>query len=335
MSLDLAFEVEQTAIADALGQFCADRCDADAVRASAGRFPTALWRELAELGVLAAGTPDGEGGALEICAAMEALGVATFPGPLVMTVLAGQVLTGAEREKVVAGEWTVSVGTPPLMPWTGEAHVFLEIDGDAVHRLTVHDRGEAQQTLGGDLWGPVVAERAEALSNATRGLALAEIARAAYLVGAGGRLLAEAVAHAAARRQFGRAIGDFQAVAHPLADCDIHLESARQLARRAAWRFDRGDLEGARRGAASARLSATAASLECVHTGHQVFGAIGITLEGPVFHIGRRIRQLASEAPAEADARALMLDSIGLGAGSEKGPKRRPEKARHAGGAAG
>jgi alkylation response protein AidB-like acyl-CoA dehydrogenase len=312
LGLDLEFEPEQQAIAEALSQFCADRCDEAVVKAMAGRFPSSLWSELAELGVLAAGTPEGEGGALEICAAMESLGAAVFPGPLSTTFLAGQVLDGDERARVGTGEWIVSAGSPPLMPWPEEARIFLEIAGGTLHRLEVRKTGECHETLGGDRWGDVEAERGEALPGATRGLALCEMARAAYLTGAGAHLTAEAVEHAATRRQFGRAIGDFQAVAHPLADCDIHLESSRQLSRRAAWRFDQGDFDRALREAAAARLSAAAASLESVYTCHQVFGAIGITLEGPAFHISRRIRQLASEAPAPEFARALMLDSIGL-----------------------
>ena len=103
----------------------------------------ALWSELAELGVMAACTPDGEGGALEICAAMESLGAAVFPGPLPATFLAGQVLDGDERSKVVTGEWKVSLGTPPLMPWPDEAQIFLEIDRgqrqEAVDRRQVED----------------------------------------------------------------------------------------------------------------------------------------------------------------------------------------------------
>jgi hypothetical protein len=43
-----------------------------------------------------------------------------------------------------------------------------------------------------------------------------------------------------------------------------------------------------------------------VHVCHQVFGAIGITLEGPAFHVSRRIRQLAAW-PGEAAAREVVL----------------------------
>ena len=53
----------------------------------------------------------------------------------------------------------------------------------------------------------------------------------------------------------------------------------------------------ARASAAAARLSAGRAAIAAAHTCHQLFGAIGITLEGPVFHVSRRIRQLVSQQP--------------------------------------
>ena len=56
----------------------------------------------------------------------------------------------------------------------------------------------------------------------------------------------------------------------------------------------------------SALVSAFSSALDAVHVCHQVFGAIGITLEGPAFHVSRRIRQLAS-SPGDAVAREVVL----------------------------
>ena len=50
--LDLGFDDAQQAIADALTQFCFERCPDEEVKALENRFPEKLWRELAELGVL-------------------------------------------------------------------------------------------------------------------------------------------------------------------------------------------------------------------------------------------------------------------------------------------
>ena len=70
------------------------------------------------------------------------------------------------------------------------------------------------------------------------GLLFADIALAAYQAGAGNALLEATSRHAATRTQFGRAIGEFQAVAHPLADCSMDLAAAQGLVRHAAFLYD-------------------------------------------------------------------------------------------------
>ena len=322
MSIDLAFDDGQEAIAQAVAQLCADVCDEDTVKAATGRFPRELWSQLAELGMLAIATPEGEGGALEMVAAMESLGRAVFPGPLVATFLATQLLDEADRVEVIEGRAIVSAGSGELMPWAPCANLFLEIDGDRVWRAEPTSDVQEIETLGGEPWGRVDLRRDRELEGGPAALVFADIALAAYQAAAGSALVAAASEHAAARKQFGRAIGEFQAVAHPLADCSMRLSASTALVHNAAFVHDEAEpgpdagLSAEVRALASAaRLSANAAALEAVYVCHQVFGAIGITLEGPVFHITRRIRQLASQPPGDAASRAGILESIGLPAG--------------------
>jgi alkylation response protein AidB-like acyl-CoA dehydrogenase len=54
-------------------------------------------------------------------------------------------------------------------------------------------------------------------------------------VGVMERLLETSIEHVTSRRQFGRAIGSFQAVAHRIADMKIHLELARLILYRVGW----------------------------------------------------------------------------------------------------
>ncbi len=88
MSLDLDFDDAQRAIADAVARFCSEQCTDDVVTATAGAVPADLWMGLAELGILGLVTAEGEGGAVELVAAMEAFGRAVFPGPLAATFFA-------------------------------------------------------------------------------------------------------------------------------------------------------------------------------------------------------------------------------------------------------
>jgi len=238
---------------------------------------------------------------------MEALGREVFPGPLVATLLAMQLLDEPERAEVAEGRLIVAAGAPPLLGWAQHAGLFLEIDGERVHRAAPRAVPIAQPVHGGEPWARVALERGEALAEARRGLLVADVAQAAYLASAGARLVADASLHARTRVQFGRPIGEFQAVAHALADAHTHVAGAVQLARAAACRCDAADLDAASVWSAAARLSAREAALEAAYTAHQVFGAIGITIEGPAFHISRRIRQLASDPPGEERSRASLL----------------------------
>ena len=98
---------------------------------------------------------------------------------------------------------------------------------------------------------------------------------------------------------------------HPLADRFMELGVAAALARAAACHLDAGDSRAASTTSA-ARLSATRSALAAAYTAHQLFGAVGITLEGDVFHVSRRIRQLASQPPGDTGARATLLSELGI-----------------------
>lgn len=315
MSLGLELDAERQAVRDAVASFCRAECDDARCRAAEGSLDRSLWRGLAELGVLSLALPGAEaGGRLELVASFEALGAALFPGPLVETVLALPLLDAGLQEGVVAGERVVAVGTPPLLSWAPEADVFVAFEAGAIGAAWLcRPTGpvEALETLAGDPWGRVALEHVEALGEVAPSLAGARLASGAYLAAAGSRLLEEACAHARARRQFGRAIGEFQAVAHPLADVATRLGAA-AMAVRVAARADHEGTADAPAWIASARLSAREAALAAVHVCHQVFGAVGITREGPAFQASRRIRQLASALPGDARAREDVLAAIGL-----------------------
>jgi alkylation response protein AidB-like acyl-CoA dehydrogenase len=307
VSLDLAFDDAQQSIRDAVAQFCRERCSDEVVKASAGEFPAALWRELAELGVLALVTPEGEGRAVELVAAVEALGAAVFPGPLAGTFFATQLLPEAERRDIASGDVVVSVGVPPLMPFATVAGLFIEVDEQGrAWRGRVKGEIRSVETLGGEPWGRLELERDSELSEAHLAFDLHDIVVAAYLAAAAHRLVDATAEHVRTRKQFGRALGEFQAVAHPLANCAMAVETAAALARSAAYHFDGADSDTAVR-CGAARVSARRAAVHTVHVAHQLFGAVGITLEGEVFHVSRRIRQLASQAPDEQRARANLL----------------------------
>jgi len=314
VNLGLRLDADREAVREAVATFCRERWD-DERRRAAG-LDRALWKELAELGALAVATPEGDGGPLELVAVFEALGHAAFPGPLLETVIAGQLLPAAERATVAGGGCWVAVGSPPLLAFAPEAELFLALEGGEAWLGRPTGPMEPVVSLAGDPWGRVALTRERSLGDARPALVLGRVASAAYLAAAGRRLVEEASRHARTRKQFGRALGEFQAVAHPLADASIRLSAAEMLAR-VAGRALAEEPEAAPALAAAARLSARDAALQAAYTAHQVFGAVGITLEGPVFHVSSRIRQLASWPLDDAFARECLLAG---GGASEWGP---------------
>src|SRR5438105_5620168 len=97
-------------------------------------------------------------------------------------------------------------------------------------------------------------------------------------VGIAQHVLELAIEHARTREQFGRPIGVYQAVSHPLADTYIETELARSLAYWAAWCVAEGDGQAPVAVAAAKSYAGDAAVAACERS-IQVHGGIGFTWE--------------------------------------------------------
>src|SRR5436309_8799685 len=86
--------------------------------------------------------------------------------------------------------------------------------------------------------------------------------------------------YAVERRQFGRRIGDFQAIQWKLADMATEIDAARLLVYRAAWLKERGEPHGA--AGAKAKLFASEMARRQTAEAIQIFGGYGYTKEFPV-----------------------------------------------------
>jgi len=127
-------------------------------------------------------------------------------------------------------------------------------------------------------------------------LGLATLDRVRATVGAAAcgmasRALAEALAHAKSRRQFGKPIADFQLIQEKLARMATELTAARLLVYRAAWEKDQGaprvTLE-----AAMAKAYATEAAQRIVDDAVQILGGRGVLADHPVNRLYRSVRAL-------------------------------------------
>jgi butyryl-CoA dehydrogenase len=105
---------------------------------------------------------------------------------------------------------------------------------------------------------------------------------AAQAVGIAQACLDESVAHAKARRQFGRPIAEFEAIQWMLADMATEIEAARLLTYRAASRRARDRHDGALTQASMAKLYASEAANRAAYNAMQVFGGHGYLKDFPV-----------------------------------------------------
>jgi alkylation response protein AidB-like acyl-CoA dehydrogenase len=112
-------------------------------------------------------------------------------------------------------------------------------------------------------------------------------ATAAEAVGIAQRALDLGIEHAKTREQFGKPIGTYQAVSHPLAQTYTDVELARSLAYWAAWCVAEED-ERAPLAAAAAKAFATEAAVAACERSIQIHGGIGFTWEHPLHRFYKR-----------------------------------------------
>jgi alkylation response protein AidB-like acyl-CoA dehydrogenase len=266
--------------------------------AEAGRYDDPLWQEMVELGwpgIAVAEEHGGQGlGAVELAVLLEELGYVCAPTRFLSTAAAAAVIqssgTDAQRRRwlpgLVSGELVAGIGRPGLVVDGAEADVVILL-GDGCARLVENPRAELLQTIDptrrfavmqGDADGDVLGEGA---GDQVTGAIAAEV------VGVCQRALDMTIEYVKERRQFGVAVGSFQAVAHRCAQMLLHTESARSTAYFAAWAAD-ADAERLDEAAALAGAAAATAAREVAASAVQAHGGIGFTWEADVHWLLKR-----------------------------------------------
>src|SRR5690606_42073522 len=130
---------------------------------------------------------------------------------------------------------------------------------------------------------------------------------AAQQIGLGRALLDVSVEYAKTRHQFGRPIGEYQAVKHHLASAMVELEFARPLVYGAALSYGTPDFA---RDVSAAKAAASEASYGMAKTALQVHGAIGYTDEyDPSLWI-RKARALSAAWGTPSEHRARVMSGL-------------------------
>jgi alkylation response protein AidB-like acyl-CoA dehydrogenase len=275
--VDFAPSDEQRAIAEAVEALLAQRAGpARAIElARKGEYDGALDAALGEAGFLELALGP-ETGLLEATLLVEAVARAGGVVSIGASALAAPGVAGRALPGPIA---LATAGEGGLVRFAAHARTALVLDGGVARAVALTPgsvapvrssfgwpmgRLPAAALRGGDPLGP---------GSGARLASLWRLALAAEAAGAMRAALDVTVEYAKRRRQFGRAIGSFQAVQHRLAECHVLCEGARWLALEAAWK------------GAPAEASAVAAAHALSAAGrlfaetHQLSGAMGYTRE--------------------------------------------------------
>ena len=272
-------------------------------------FDGVLWDKLGALGAVTMAVPEncGGGGAglIELVLAAEEHGRRLAPVPFLEAAAAarclarhdagfellGRVHDGAALVTIalsigVSGDEQLVAGGP-----IADAVLLLD-DGDLL-AVTPVPKPSAVANLGRLplAWvsrssGPatVIATGSDAADTFARARREWQLVTASALIGMADACLGVAVDHARERKQFGVAIGTFQAVSHPLADVAVDVQAGRRLVRKAAWYADHDDT---RWWSTAAFVHACAAAVSAAQVAAHTLGGTGVT-ESVVVHYLRR-----------------------------------------------
>ena len=298
--MNFDFSDDQQAIKRTAKDLLGARFTPDRLRelAESGTYDDVVWKELCELGwpgIFVADERGGQGlGIVELVILMEELGYALAPLPFLSGAAAGLALQAAGSDEqqdrwlagIASGEVRATVG----LAANGEARLVPDAEGAEVIVLLDREGGrlveaaEAQvdplatidatrrfarvRADGGD---PLPGDTSAALDGIVTALA-------AELTGISQRAMEMAVEYARDRKQFGRAIGSYQAVAHRCAQMLLETEGARSASYYAAWTAD-AEPESFPAAASMAKAYASDAAWRVTASSLQVHGGIGFTWE--------------------------------------------------------
>lgn len=306
--MDFTFTSDQLAFREAIRSYLMVEATPELLRSvwetPSGRSDTAF-RGFADQGLTGLSIPEPEGGLgcgdLDWALMAQELGYYAVPDSLLSTAcLAVGVLTGlpvdagVRREwlpRILAGEARIAVGHPVdslvadahvadllLLNHAGEIHAVPRSDVDLVFNASV----DPARRLHAVIWSPSGRTR---VADAEAGRPLWDdmfergaLMTAAQSIGLASRMIDLAVDYSAQRKQFGKAIGSFQAVKHLMADVAVAVEFAKPVVYRAAYSVANRRPDRAVH-VSHAKLAAGEAAWLAARNAIQVHGAMGYTWE--------------------------------------------------------
>ena len=119
-----------------------------------------------------------------------------------------------------------------------------------------------------------------------------------------------ALNYAKTRKQFGKTIGEFQAISHKLADMKMMLDISRTMVYRFAWLMDQG--KATRHDAAVVKLHTGETYKAVSDMGLQILGGYGYCMEYPMQRFFRDSRLATIGAGTSEIQRNIIARGLGL-----------------------
>jgi alkylation response protein AidB-like acyl-CoA dehydrogenase len=299
--MDFTFSEDQLLFQESVRDFLVNEVTPEKIRelweTDSGRSDE-LWGQLTELGLVGMTVPEEFGGLgmdeLDFVLLAQECGYVALPEPLVHTALVavpllrdlGGELAAEWLPKIAAGEAKVIVGLEQnqLVEDAHVADLLLLQRGAAIHAFTpaqVELRYNESVDPSRKLYAVEVTEEncvSEDAGLVATTLDRGALASAAQALGLAQRMIDISVQYTSERRQFGKAIGSFQAVKHHMANIAVRLEYAKAPVHRAAYAVA-NKLAGAPENVSHAKLAACEAASLAAKNCVQVHGAMGYTWE--------------------------------------------------------
>jgi alkylation response protein AidB-like acyl-CoA dehydrogenase len=299
-----------------------DRARARSIRFTDAGLDRARLSEFAELGWMTLRVSEADGGlglgVSELCALARQLGRELTPEPVPLLAIAAARLSTPSRDAIVSGEQVIIpifarygeaaasladgrlTGRMEPTPFgagadaflvqseTGAALVRADGSGVSIIRQSTHDGGHLM-TLS---FSAAKSEAVECSADAMRDEAA--LALSAYLLGVAETAFDITKTYLCDRRQFGQAIGSFQALQHRMVDLYLEISLLTAAVESAAehWDNGRGEIACARL-VSLAKARASRASLTVTQASIQLHGGIGYSDEADIGLFLRKAMTLA------------------------------------------
>ena len=315
MKLDLS--ESQVMLKDTVARLLQDESTPERIRAAeATGFDAALWDQLIALGIIgmrAVAPEDGGSSLMDAAIVAEEAGRRLASVPVVEAMVATALLhrAGAPADilaKLDAGAVgtlalaPTSPGRTQVVPAGSVASLIIALNGDDLIVVTPPEGVERVANIAAgslamlDLSAlpdrVVLASGVTAHTLYEAAVEEWKLLTAATLAGLGREALTMAAAYSSERVQFGKPIGAFQAISHPLADSATDVDGARLLVWRAIWGIAEGRPDAAAL-SAMAYWWAGRAIEPAMQRAVRTFGGYGVSLEYDIQLYFRRAKLLA------------------------------------------